>query len=581
MKKRPVTLRVQILSALLFLTLTATLTVSFAAWHVCRNKIEENYRSTYKTNLQTYNSILRDKLQSLNDLARSIFLDEEFLAVLKTPNDRESPYYRTSEELAVARSCRQFEAQSSLLRGVAVFDRKGRYSFWSKTNTFSGDYLDYYSKKDCTLEQWYQTAEEAGGLEVYFSGNVLSSSSTPNTLSLVKEIRDLQTREPLGMVVVLLSRSFLSTPLVGSGTDYDSDTLMILDERAEDPLIYHTNSLEYAQEMYEAYASHPDSSAFLFTECTNYVTGWKIVNGISTAELSRETAYLRTIVFTTAAIIFAAGLLLSNFISHRIYQPLGKLERVIRQVRDGNRHITEEFDDSEIGEIGNILKETVNHNIELSERLLSLKLKEREAELQLLQAQINPHFLYNTLDSIYCKAEIQNEADIARMVGALSDIFKISLSRGSRQIRVREELKYIEKYMEIQNIRYENRFELILDVDEELLDLSIIKLILQPFVENAMYHGLEAKIGKGFIELKGELIGDDIYFTITDDGIGMKNPEEIYSGYGVKNVVDRIHLFYGDAYGITVTSEYQVGTSIRIRIPAMKGEHTDAKPCRH
>lgn len=115
MKKRPVTLRVQILSALLFLTLTATLTVSFAAWHVCRNKIEENYRSTYKTNLQTYNSILRDKLQSLNDLARSIFLDEEFLAVLKTPNDWESPYYRTSEELAVARSCRQFEAQSSLL----------------------------------------------------------------------------------------------------------------------------------------------------------------------------------------------------------------------------------------------------------------------------------------------------------------------------------------------------------------------------------------------------------------------------------------------------------------------------------
>ena len=111
MKKRPVTLRVQILSALLFLTLTATLTVSFAAWHVCRNKIEENYRSTYKTN----NSILRDKLQSLNDLARSIFLDEEFLAVLKTPNDWESPYYRTSEELAVARSCRQFEAQSSLL----------------------------------------------------------------------------------------------------------------------------------------------------------------------------------------------------------------------------------------------------------------------------------------------------------------------------------------------------------------------------------------------------------------------------------------------------------------------------------
>ncbi|MDO5423816.1 MAG: histidine kinase [Eubacteriales bacterium] len=569
------TLRTQILSSLLVLTLFATLTVSFTAWHICKNKIEENYRAVYKTNLSTFNGIIDDRLQVLNDLVRAVFLSTDFLDILKTANDRQSPYYTSSDELALARFCRQMENQSDLVKGIAIFDEQGRFSFWNKSNTFAADYLDYYTEKDCTEELWYQTADAYEGKEVYFGENVLSVSSDTNTVSLVKEIKDLQTREKLGMVVVLLSNSFLSTTLVGSGTDFDSDTLMVVDGKSASPLIYYTNTQDYAEEMYQDYAESQETSRFLFTEYTNYATGWKIINGIDKNELSKESVYLRTMVFAMVFPILIACLLLSNLLSHTIYRPLGKLKRVLEEVREGSRNITEEFDDSEIGEIGNALKETVNHNIELKERLLSLRLKERESELLLLQAQINPHFLYNTLDSIYCKAEIENQTEIACMVGALSDIFKISLSRGNSEIKISEELAYIKKYMQIQNIRYENRFELILEVDEDILELHIIKLILQPFVENAMYHGLEAKIGKGFIELKGERIGDEIYFTITDDGIGMEDPSVLYSGFGVKNVIDRIHLFYGEEYGITVSSEAHVGTKIEIRIPVMEREVLD------
>ncbi|MDY3918742.1 MAG: histidine kinase [Candidatus Limivivens sp.] len=575
MKKRKHSLRTQILASLLILTLFATLTVTMTSWHICKNKIEENYRTAYQANLQTFNGILNDKLQAMNDLVRSVFLSTDFLKILEAPNDREGPYYRSSEELALSRLCRQLEGQSDLVKGVAVFDEKGRYYFWNKTNTSLGDYLDYYKEKDCTSEDWYQIADASEGKEVYFGGNVLSSFQDPNTVSLVKEIKDLQTWEKQGMLVLLLTKSFLSTTLVGSGTDFNSDTLMIVDHKSDDSLVYHTNTQEYSDKMYAAYLSQAGPEPFLFTECTNSVTGWKIVNGIDTTELSRESVYLRTMVFAVGFLILIACILISNLVSHQIYKPLGKLERVLAEVREGSRNITEEFDDSEIGEIGNTLKETVNHNIELKERLLSLRLKERESELLLLQAQINPHFLYNTLDSIYCKAEIENQMEIATMVGALSDIFKISLSSGKSEIRIREEIDYIQKYMQIQDLRYENRFELILEIEEDILDLHIIKLILQPFVENAMYHGLEAKIGKGFIEIKGERIGNDIYFTITDDGIGMKNPSAIYSGFGVKNVVDRIHLFYGEEYGIQVTSEYNVGTKIEIRIPVMEREVAD------
>ena len=156
------------------------------------------------------------------------------------------------------------------------------------------------------------------------------------------------------------------------------------------------------------------------------------------------------------------------------------------------------------------------------------------------------------------------------MVLALSNLFKISLNKGKNIATVREELEHVEKYMAIQRLRYKDRFELIVDVDEELMDLHIIKLILQPFVENSVYHGLEPKMGGGYIEVQGERLENLIYFRILDNGVGMDDPDSILSGYGVSNVVDRIHLLYGEEYGITVTSVKGQKTCVEICIPVMK-----------
>lgn len=570
--KKMLTLRGKILIAMVFLTLFSTLTVAMANWFAYKNSIEQNYRSTYRSHLHTFNSMIDDKLADMNDLVRSVFLSDEFLNLLKLPNETGSKYYSSGTELQISKIFQKMSAQSSLVRGLAIFDETGRYSFWMTSTVAAREYLDYYTGKDCTAEDWYQTADASEGLEVYFGYNVLSPDSSSNRISLVKEIKDLQTREKLGMLVILLDESFLSTTLLGSQTDFASDTLMILDEKSPDMLIYCTDEA-YAGDMLPAYLNENTQHIYLFTDCENLTTGWKIVNGVIATELSKESSYLQTTIFAVAALTLFVCVVVSNLLSRKLYRPLRQLDRVLGQVREGSRHITETFDDSEIGVIGNTLKETVNNNIELKERLLSLRLKERESELMLLQAQINPHFLYNTLDSIYCKAEIENEKDIAAMVGALSDLFKISLSKGNREIPVSEEIDYIQKYMLIQNLRYENRFELILEVDEDIMDLHIIKLILEPFVENAVQHGLEGKIGNGFIEIKGERIGNDIYFSVTDNGIGMEDTGILYTGYGVKNVVDRIHLFYGEEYGISVASTGGQGTRIDIRVPIMEGEH--------
>lgn len=299
------------------------------------------------------------------------------------------------------------------------------------------------------------------------------------------------------------------------------------------------------------------------------VSGFKTLVSISTADLNGITRYVRVMTPLILITSVLVATLLAILLTGMINRPLKKLKNVVVNLKDGEP-ITEEFDVGEIGQVGNALKRTIDNNLELRERLIQSRVKEREAELLLLQSQINPHFLYNTLDSIYCKAMIHQQDVIAAMVLALSNMFKLSLNKGKYILNVREELEHVEQYMAIQKLRYKERFELIVDVDEDLLDLHIIKLILQPFVENSVYHGLEPKLGNGYIEIQGERLEDTIYFRILDNGVGMDNPDAIFNGYGVTNVVDRIHLFYGGAYGIRVTTVKGCRTGVEIRIPVMK-----------
>lgn len=174
------------------------------------------------------------------------------------------------------------------------------------------------------------------------------------------------------------------------------------------------------------------------------------------------------------AVLCLAMVGLSAYLSYRISKSLtyrlGRLERTIQQVSDGNYDIEEVFDNSEVGKIGNQFKKMVNSNHELNDKLLKTKLKERESELLLLQTQINPHFLYNTLDALYFMAVIHCEEEIAEMVHALSDTFRLSLNRGEKLITVSDEINRLKAYMKVQSFRYKDRFSLILNIDEEIMN---------------------------------------------------------------------------------------------------------------
>ena len=205
----------------------------------------------------------------------------------------------------------------------------------------------------------------------------------------------------------------------------------------------------------------------------------------------------------------------------------------------------------------------------------------RKTELKALQAQINPHFLYNTLDSIAWMCEQGRSADAVNMVHALARLFRISISRGHELIPIARELEHAESYLQIQKYRYKNRFTYEFRVDEGCLDYYCNKITLQPILENAINHGLELMVDEGCITVEICQEGEDILFRVTDNGVGMsaqqveaimsRSPGE-QAGIGIRNVDDRLKIYFGPRYGLRITSEPDVGTCVEIRMPKVRGE---------
>jgi len=307
-----------------------------------------------------------------------------------------------------------------------------------------------------------------------------------------------------------------------------------------------------------------EQNGYLISSYTNNTTGWTFANITKEKELLKQSNKIGIITITISTIIALIALLISYILSGTVARPWVQLKKMTVDWAKGLWGSGENNESDTIGVIGETFQRITVENKVLNERLVHSQLKEREAELRALQAQIKPHFLYNTLDSIYWMAILQNNKDIAEITIALSQSFKLSLNNGEDMIPISKELEHIHHYMTIQNFRYPNRFQYIEDVDSALLDKRILKLLLQPFIENAIYHGLEPKVGEGTIKLTGRISGGWITFIIRDNGVGIEDLEKTKSGYGLKNVHERIKLFYGQDSTLCITSKINEGTCIEI-----------------
>ena len=303
-------------------------------------------------------------------------------------------------------------------------------------------------------------------------------------------------------------------------------------------------------------------------------------------EVMRE-GYVRWQIVSIILIISAVGfaVVAAWSLSRSIYTPIKKLHDVTTTITKNDLQALMTSDNvDEITELG------MSFNIMIGKikELLDSKMKEQEnlkkAELRALQAQINPHFLYNTLDTIIWMAESKKTEQVIEIVGALSKFFRISLSKGMDWVTIGEEVERIRSYLTIQKMRYRDILDFNISVDEDVTENTILKLILQPLVENALYHGIKNKRQGGTISIRARRKNDDeILIEVEDDGIGF-TPEKLAqlraeleddtgdlkleSGFAIGNVNKRIHLYYGMPYGLSIESEYTSGTRVTLVIPA-------------
>ena len=315
---------------------------------------------------------------------------------------------------------------------------------------------------------------------------------------------------------------------------------------------------------------------------------WRVVGVSYIDETVNESFWQMTrVVLLASALILVAAFVVAYVLSRSLSRPLQQLENAM-----------EDFEQNADGFVFNAitgtreveeLSDSFHHMVGRIQRLMTAVREEevalRKTELKALQAQINPHFLYNTLDSIAWMCERGKNADAVQMVHALARLFRISISRGHELIPIEKELQHAQSYLHIQNFRYKNQFRYQFDVDEACLSYYCNKITLQPIIENAIYHGMDRMVDEGMIRISIHQSEDKIIFTVEDNGVGMTEEqcEEVLkkersdrAGIGIKNVNDRIKIYFGEEYGLTIKSELDEGTCVTIMMPKVtEGSYED------
>ena len=482
-----------------------------------------------------------------------------------------------------------YEANKDKLVSVACYTNDGKLTEASPIATEKPG-VDVKSQK------WFQDA--AGELEnFHFSTphvqNLFDDPSyryywvvsLSRTVELTKNGNSM-----LGVLLVDMNYSSIEQLLDKANTDTSGEYVYLMAPDGE--IIYHPKQNLIHMGLYEENnteaAGYEDTTVKenfygekrLITVKTISYTGWKLVSVVPMKSFSMGMTGMRNLVVLLVALTVLAVVILNQMVSARISKPLRRLNDSVKEWEAGNMNPDIYIGGSmEVEHLGKTLRSTVAQIRQLMDDIVVEQEEKRKSELDALQSQINPHFLYNTLDSIVWMITGERYDDAVFMITQLASLFRISLSKGKTVIKIEDEVKHARNYMNIQKIRYKNSFEVDFQIEEDILDGCIVKLVLQPLLENAIYYGMEFMDGEGEIHVRGYRKDNDVYLEVEDNGLGMpeeeaaellngkERPHKHGSGVGLVNVHSRLKLRFGDAYGLVIHSCPDEGMMVQIHIP--------------
>lgn len=404
-----------------------------------------------------------------------------------------------------------------------------------------------------------------------------------------QQFRNFNTGQNIGVVIIYVREAALadlySSSFTGIGYSFLTSRDRIIshpDKRLLGNFLEENAPLRPAQkEGYRTWSDNGNSYIIatypLNPRLETLGVSWEFTSVISSHKLLEGIAKGNRNALLFASVTFIVLLFLSFFLAAKITRPLLNLKKKLSLF--GKKDLAAVYEQraqvDEIFQLENSYYQMVERISQLMLEKDEEKEKQRKAELTALQSQINPHFLYNTLDAIAWIARLKKQPDIERLISSLATFFRISLHKGDKFVTVDEEIRLVESFVTVEQMRFPNKFEIEYDIEEALRKVRILKLILQPIAENAIKHGISEKRGMGRIWIKGELLEDEIRFTVTDDGVGFANgatlsqaKEDVLfqSGYGLRNVDERIKLEYGPQFGLSISSTPGQGTTVTISL---------------
>lgn len=402
-------------------------------------------------------------------------------------------------------------------------------------------------------------------------------------------IFDVENGEYLGVAVIDLNFNLIDDMLNNVSLG-EKGYMFIMDE--EGNIIYHpkheliysgirNEDIQLIVDSQDGYVSTmEDDRVKDYIISTSDYSGWKVVGAVYVDELNPYEAVTKQIYILLMGLSLILAILISVIISRRFLHPIKDLNDGMNRFKHGDLDTVVEIkEENEFGELADTFNDMTGRIKNLVERNKESEKAKHKFELKSLQSQINPHFLYNTLDSIVWMAEAEMNREVVEMTDSLAKLFRISINRGDEFVTVAQEIEHIESYLKIQKLRYGEKLNYEIEADPSLLPLRIVKIIIQPIVENAIYHGIKKLANPGMIWIRLIDKGDDMDIVISDNGVGMDEEtvrklldpgEEKRSdkgGIGVLNVDQRIKLHYGDDYGLQIESEEFEGTKVTMTLP--------------
>ncbi|GAA0137665.1 sensor histidine kinase [Paenibacillus sp. YSY-4.3] len=578
MKKRYVPFTYKMMIPYLLLVLLTDVLIGYISYTMLTESRTEMAETNIRTGMEQARNNIQYQMDEIQRMSDTLFGSVAFQRALQKKGEPLDIYLTMMDEVI-----------PQIVSPLQLFGNNIRFMLYTPNSDMiiiNGDNLDepikqsdYYilPLQDIDSTDWYQMYKNSE------RNNLWVQIDTDKKLDNISHIRKLVSYSDYGAIIGYVRITVPLDALFGNFATFpvEEGITVRLIHQLTGERVYQRGPAELAEQA-ELGKQKGGSDAFLRLHEPIPGTDFAIETLVPRAYLTKDAGKLQQVILGVCAISFIGMTLIGFMVARLNGRKMTRIVMLVRSFQEGNFQKRIRFSGNDefvrIAEAFNMMAMNIQ---ELIDSVYLQGIQKKQAELEALQAQINPHFLYNTLSTINSLANLGEISKVTEMVQGLSRFYRLTLNQGNVNIHLGKELEQVETYLEIQRVKYADAFTVHVDVESEILNYQVIKLILQPFVENVFKH---AWFGETIaIRITGRRINNNIELKIIDNGVGMR-PEQVSrlmtgpsqaGGYGVKNVDERIKLRYGEGYGVRIASIYGGGTSVRLLLPVDRGEDDD------